>query len=309
MKYVLWGSSEFSVAIFEKLISEYYQPSVVITQPDKPAGRKQTPTSPPIKEACFYHNIECWQPNKLNQIIPKLKKLAPDMMIVASYGKIIPKEIIEIPYKGILNVHPSLLPKYRGASPIQTAILNGDEQTGISFIKMDEQMDHGDIIYQESLDIAWDDNSETLEAKLVKLAGDRLFKIIPYYLSGKITPIPQNDNDATFTKLINKDDAKINWNNSADQINRKIRAFKKWPTAWTVLPNGKKLKIYKAIPEVIDKTEKHKDGTLVMENKKLIVTCDKSQLQILLLQVEGKKITEASDFILGYKKINHQVCQ
>jgi methionyl-tRNA formyltransferase len=238
-KIVFFGTPEFSVKILEALQKANLTPVLVITAPDKPRGRKLKLSPSPVKEWAQKHNI----PAEHNY--DNLKSTGADLFIVASFGKILPKEILEIPKYGTLNVHPSLLPKLRGASPIQTAILNGEKETGVTIMLMNEKMDEGDILTNNKLPITTSISFEKLEEKLAELGGELLVETIPKWLAGGIKPQPQDHSQATYSKLIKKSDGEIDWNEPAEIIERKIRAFTPWPSAYTFV-NGKRIIITKA---------------------------------------------------------------
>ncbi|MBU2082391.1 methionyl-tRNA formyltransferase [Patescibacteria group bacterium] len=268
MKVIFMGTPEFSVVVLEALINSDNEIIAVITNPDAPVGRKQILTSSPVKITAGKNKIPVIQLNEM-------RNFDVDLAIVAAYGKIIPKNILGIPHYGTINVHPSLLPKYRGASPIQNAILNGDKKTGITIMKLDEEMDHGNIISNLKIQISNLDTYESLSQKLAKIGAELLIKTIPDYISGKIKPIEQKHTEATYTKIIKKEDGKIDWSKNAAEIERMVRAFYPWPTAWTTW-NGKILKILEA--EVLN-------GKLVIKK----------------LQLEGGKILSIKEFINGHK--------
>lgn len=245
-KIIFFGTSEFAVPALEALVKEGYSVVAVITAPDKPVGRKQILTPPPVKLAAEKLGLKILQPEKLkgNQKLISLLayKLAADVGVVASYGKIIPKEILEIPKHGLLNIHPSLLPKYRGPTPIQSALLNGDTETGVTILEVDEQVDHGPILKNGKWKMENGIKYEELENQLAKLGAELLIKILPDYLKGKIKPKGQDHSKATFTKLLKKSDGEIDWNKSAQEVYDKFRAFHRWPGIWTTW-QGKILKI------------------------------------------------------------------
>ncbi|MDO8443667.1 MAG: methionyl-tRNA formyltransferase [Candidatus Azambacteria bacterium] len=271
MKVIYLGTPEFSATILEALISSDYEIAAVITNPDAPVGRKQILTPSPVKVLAEKNKIPVVQ-------LDEIRNFDIDLAIVAAYGKIIPKNILDIPHHGTINVHPSLLPKYRGASPIQNAIFNGDKKTGMTIMKLDEEMDHGPILAQEESPIADNDTYESLSQKLALLGAELLIKTIPGYVSGKIKLIEQNHAEATYTKIIKKEDGKINWSKSAEEIERMVRAFYPWPAAWTIW-EGKTLKILEA--EV-------RNG----------------KLEIKKLQLEGGKILSIKEFKNGHKNFN-----
>ncbi|MDD5290252.1 MAG: methionyl-tRNA formyltransferase [Patescibacteria group bacterium] len=235
-----------------------------------------------------------------------------DLFIVAAYGKIIPQKFLDLPKFGCLNIHPSLLPKYRGASPIQSALLNGEKETGVTIMKMDEKMDHGAIISNFQFPISNDDTYEILSEKLAQASGDFLLTIIPDYLSNKIKPAEQDHTKATFCKIIKKSDGEIDWNKPAKKIYNQWRAFWPWPGAFASMKALKHESI-KALKQenikikfielflVDEKNEKHTPGELFAENGKLFVAGgDRKLLEIKKLQPEGKKVMEAKEFINGY---------
>lgn len=302
MKFVFFGTSIFSVAILEKLISDFFIPELVITQPDKPAGRKQILTPPPVKDVCVHHEIPFLQPENLNKIEDKLRSLDIDLIITASYGKIIPQAILDIPKKGAINVHTSLLPLYRGASPIQTAILKGEEKTGITIMLMDAQMDHGDILYQKSVPITQTDTFTSLQSKLAHIGADTLPKIIPDYLKGKITPRAQNHEQATLAPMIEKSDAEIKWNQDCTIIDHQIRAYYDWPTAWTTLPDGKRIKIYKAHCRESDHPTS--PGKIHIQRDIAGIETLDGLIAFDEVQVEGGKVMSAKEFISGYLRFH-----
>jgi methionyl-tRNA formyltransferase len=306
MKFVFFGTSEFSVAILEKLISDFFYPVLVVSQPARPAGRKQVMTEPPIKHVCDTHQLKLVQPERVKDIQQMIADLKPDLIITASYGQIIPDNILSLPVHGALNVHTSLLPLHRGASPIQAAILAGDHETGVTIMKMDAQMDHGDILFQRKTMIEPNDSAVSLHARLANLGADTLTKILPDYISGKMKSIPQNHDKATFTKLIKKDDARLSFMRPVSEVERAVRAYYDWPCAWTMLPNGKRVKILHASAE-----EGHVDavpGTLMLQDDHASIACPDGRLVLKLVQVEGKNTTPAAEFARGYHTLNGQAC-
>lgn len=303
MKFVFFGTPEFAAIVLEKLITTGYVPAAVITNPDELIGRKQILTSPPVKILAQKHGILVFQPTKLRnneEFLEQFKKLKPELAIVAAYGKILPKEILEIPKYGFINVHGSLLPHYRGASPIQVAILNGDKETGVTIMEVDEEMDHGAIISKSKCQISNDDTYETLSNKLAILGAELLIKTIPDYISGKLKPVPQDHSKATFTKIIKKEDGKIDWSKSAEEIEKMVRAYYPWPTAYTY-QNLKLLKIIEA--EVSKDKNNHRIGEVYYSNilENIGIRCGERSLIIKKLQLEGGKVLSAKEFLNGHK--------
>jgi len=276
-KIIFIGASEFAVPALEKLIKNNYTLLAVVTALDKPVGRKQEITPPPVKKAALKYKPPILQPEKISNIKSEISNLKPDLIIVAAYGQIIPKNILEIPKFGCLNLHPSLLPKYRGPSPIQTAILNGEQETGITIMKMDEKIDHGPIIAQKKIILSGKENYQTLEKKLSQLTANFLIEILPQYLQNKIKPQEQKHGQATYTKILSRDDGKIDWNKSAPEIERMVRAFYPWPGVWTEF-NGQRVKILKV---------KIVDQKLILE----------------LIQPAGKKPMTGEEFFRGHPDV------
>ena len=306
MRYIFFGTPEFAAIVLDKLIDAGYIPSAVVCNPDEPIGRKQVLASPPVKELAEKNNIPVFQPKKLRgnaEFLEQLKNLKPNLAIIAAYGKILPKEILS-PYIGFINVHPSLLPKYRGASPIQTAILNGDKETGVTIMGVDEEMDHGPILAISKSQIT---NSKVtypeLSKKLAELGAKLLIKILPDYISGKIKPVPQEHEKATYTKIIKKEDGKIDWTKGAVEIERMVRAYYPWPTAWTIWRiKNLELRIKVLEAEVLENNENYKTGEVFLTSKnELAVKCGNGNLLIKKLQLEGGKILTAKEFLNGHK--------
>lgn len=286
-KIIFIGTSQFAVPILEKLFSRNYQIIAIITAPDRPAGRRQELTPPPIKEAALNYNLPILQPERIEQIQNKISEMSPDLIVLAAYGRIIPKGVLNIPRLGCLNFHPSLLPKYRGPSPIQTAILNDDKITGVTIILMDEKIDHGPIIAQKELSINPRETSRSLEEKLSHSAANLLIEILPQYLEGKIKPEAQDESKASYTKIINREDGKINWQESAQTIDRKIRAFYPWPGAWTYF-GQQRVKIIKA--KAVDQAQP------------AALSTGKGFLFLEIVQPAGKKTMTGQEFFRGRQK-------
>jgi len=305
MKYIFFGTPKFAAIVLEKLINAGYIPEAVICNPDEPIGRKQILTSPPTKILARKYGINILQPEILANYKLQITNHKPDLAIVAAYGKILPKEILEIPKHGFINIHGSLLPKYRGASPIQSAILNGDKETGITIMKVDEEIDHGPIISNVKIQISDDDTYGILSQKLAVTGAELLTKVIPDYIYGKIEPVAQDHSKATYTKIIKKEDGKIDWSKSAEEIERMTRAFYPWPTAWAIWNN----KILKIIRADITGGNNHEIGQIFLTNKKeLAVKCGSGSLIIKKMQLEGGKILSAKEFLNGHKDFFNEDC-
>lgn len=311
---ILMGTSEFAAGVFEKAYFELknrLEIITVITAPDKPVGRKQELTPSPVKKWALELNFSVLEPIKIRDIewIDKVKSLNPDLIILCAYGQIIPKEILDIPKYGALNIHPSLLPKYRGASPIHAAILNGDKETGTTLMVMDEKMDHGDIVASAKLQITNSQTFKKLSDGLAKLSTDLLIKTLPNYIDGKIKPKPQDHSKATFCKLIKKENGKIDWNKPAQEIERQIRAFHIWPGTYTFF-NNKQLKILEADPSTSLPSSRGAGGAnkkvgevFLTDDKQLVVQTRNGVLVLKQVHLEGKKPMSAQDFLNGHSEI------
>ncbi len=328
IKIVFWGTPAFAEIILEKIIAhEGHEILAVVTAPDEPVGRKQILTSPLVKVLAEKNSLLVWQPEKLDEKIYQQllslchaeldsasneeilkqvqddKSATIDFFIVAAYGQIIPKNILDLPKFGCLNIHPSLLPKYRGASPIQAALFHGDTETGVTIIKMDEKMDHGPKISDTRYQISETDTTETLIKGLAETGAELLLKTIPDYLTGKIVPVEQNHSQATFCKMIKKNDGQIDWQKSATEIYNQWRAFQPWPGIFTEIKKQEKEKTRIKFIELslTDINIKKQPGELFAENNKLFVAArDGGILEIIKLQPEGKKVMTAQEFINGY---------
>lgn len=245
---IYFGTPELAATILEKIIdANQYEITAVISQPDQPVGRKQILTASPVSLLANQHQIPVLKPTKLDQsfINEHQDQLSADLYIVAAYGKIIPQTMLDFPTHGAINVHGSLLPKYRGASPIQSAILNGDQVTGVTIMQMDAQMDHGNILTTRQITIDTTETSQSLSIKMANTGADLLLETIPDYLAGQITPQPQDDSQATFCKLISKQDGYFEIDNppAPAVFDRMIRAYYPWPNVWTRW-DGKVVKFY-----------------------------------------------------------------
>ncbi len=287
-KIIFIGTGQFAVPTLENLIKNKYNIIKVITAPDKPAGRKQELTASPVKETALRYKLPLSQPEKIIEAESETSMAKPDLIVLAAYGKIIPQDILDIPRFGCLNLHPSLLPRYRGPSPIQTAILNGDKKTGLTIMLMDEKIDHGPIIAQKELEIMTDDDSQILEKKLAQLAASFLIEILPDYLQGEIEPRPQDESQASYTKILTKRDGQINWQQSAKQIARQVRAFYLWPGAWTEF-NGLRVKILKA--------------KAVKQEQAATLPTGQGFLFLEMVQPAGKKPMTGQDFFRGHPNV------
>ena len=302
IKVVFMGTPELSATVLKGLSDKGYNVILSVSQPDKPVGRKHILTAPPAKVQARELGVEVYQPDSLktDEAYEFIKSREPDLIITAAYGKILPQRMLDIPKYGCINVHASLLPKYRGAAPVQYSILNGDDVTGITIMKMDAGMDTGDILTQVEVPIDINDHTDTLMAKLADAGRDLLLDTIGDYIEGKITSIPQDTDKVTLTYPIKPEDAVLDLNASARQVHDKIRALSSWPGCSTVF-NGKRIKIYDSRLEE-DDNEEAAPGEITKASKgDLKVKCGKGSIYILELQSEGGKRLKAIDCAHNYK--------
>jgi len=293
-----FGTPALAAVILGVLCESPFKPALVITAPDKPAGRGYAITPSAVKEAAERHGIAVLQSQKLDtQFLDSIGAEPWDLFIVAAYGKIIPKSILDIPRRGTLNVHGSLLPKYRGSSPIQTAIANGDTTTGPTIMLLDEKMDHGPIVSQKEFTINKDETSATLFEKMAQEGAELLVTTIPGWLDGTIPAIPQNHEEATTTKMLSKEDGRIDWNKDAKAIERLVRAYDPWPGTFTFW-GGRRMKVLKA--STCDSQVPGAPGTVVKCDDGIAVCTADVPLTIHSLQLEGKKPQNANEFARTY---------
>jgi len=304
IKIIFMGTPVFSVPVLETLAQNFSVVGVV-TEQDEPKGRGKKVTPPPIKVKAHELGIPVFQPKSLRKepegpkIVEELKKLEPDFLIVAAYGKILPKTVLDIPKIAPINVHASLLPKLRGAAPIQFAILEGHEKTGITIMLMDEGMDTGDILSQESITIELTETSQTLSEKLSTLGTKLLIETLNEYLKGSITPQKQDDSQATLTKMIKKEDGKIDWNKTAIEIEQQTRAFHPWPGTFTSW-NNKYLKILPLASAVADLTSQALGTVFKTADGKIAIACGHGYIILNKIQLEGKPATNVNSFVNGH---------
>lgn len=307
------GTSDLSETILEGLIKDEYNVVGVFTKPDTKVGRKQELTSPLVKKMAEEHKIAVFQPEKFNSAaVDQLKELKPDLIIVAAYGKIIPKAALAIPGFGCVNVHVSLLPKYRGPSPIQNALLAGEKETGVTIMMMDEGVDTGDIIVQEKTAIEKDDTTETLMQKMAAKGGELLLKTIPLIIEGKIEKKPQDNSRATQCQLIERSDGKVFWTSDAEKIYNKFRGLTPWPgifTFWKIEDEFTRLKLISIGLQKMNPTEKRLAGTVFEIGSDIGVQTENGVIILKEIQLEGKKTADIKSFINGYPSFIGSVLQ
>lgn len=303
LKIVFMGTPDFAVGALEALIREGYEITAVVTQPDKPKGRSKELLPSPAKVCALEHGIPVLQPRRIKapEAIAELKTYEADVYVVAAFGQILSQEILDIPRLGSLCIHASLLPKYRGASPIQHVIIDGEEKTGVTIMQMDAGIDTGDMLYKKEVPIDSEDDYETLSDKLTVLGGEAIIEALPLLTEGKLTPQKQNDEESCYAAMIRKEMGRIDFTRPALEIDRLIRGLTPWPSAYTGY-KGKQLKIWKAVPLPEEPVGGHAPGELLsVEKDAVTVATGDGALKILELQLEGKKRMTAHDFLLGVK--------
>lgn len=298
MRVVFMGTPDFAVPCLQKLIDLGHEVTGVFTQPDKPQGRKMIMTPPPVKVLAEENGIKVYQPLKMRDgtALEMLREADPELCIVVAYGKILPKEILEYPKYGCINIHASLLPKLRGAAPIQWSIINGFEKTGVTSMQMDEGLDTGDMLIMRDIDITDNMTAGELHDELSLLGAAVLEETVDALINNELRPEKQNHDEFTYAPMLSKELSPIDWNLSAREVHNKIRGLSPWPSANAKL-NGKTVKIHKS---VLTDAKGELAGQIVETGKRLVVCCgDRNCVEILNLQAEGKKAMSAADFMRG----------
>jgi len=293
---VFFGTENFSAKSLEALIDAGFEIAAVVTKPDSAQGRGKKVQSHPIKEIALAANIPVWQPEKVAEISDSIKALENPVGVLVSYGNLIPDSILEVFEPGIINIHPSLLPKYRGPSPIESAILNGDSKTGVSIMKLTKEMDAGPIYSQVEITLQGNEYSEDLYTRLAGKGAELLVDILPSILDGQLQATDQNENESSYCKLISKSDGIIDWNKPATDIERQIRAFHKWPKSRTTLGE-----IEVIITKAHTSSENDTPGSMNLANGSFRVFASEECLVIDTLQPLGKKEMPIQAFLAGYK--------
>lgn len=300
MRIVFMGTPDFSVGTLEAILAAGHQVAAVVTQPDKPKGRGKALQATPVKEAALAHGLTVYQPRKVREdsFLEELKKINPDVIVVVAFGQIIPRTILELPKFGCINVHASLLPKYRGAAPIQWAVIDGEEVSGVTIMRMDAGLDTGDMLSKVEVPLAEDETGGSLFDKLSEAGARQLVQTLDRLEDGTVQPEKQPEESPTgYARMITKADGLIDWTKDAKSIERLIRGLNPWPSAFTRL-KGKNLKIWKAA--VQEQDSGLAPGTVVSAGREgLSVQTGQGRLNILELQLEGKKRMEADAFLRG----------
>ena len=298
---VFMGTPDFAVPALEALIaSEDYHVALVVSQPDKPTGRKQILTAPPVKALAVSHGIEVFQPNtlKTGEAYERIAACRPDFIVVSAYGKILPKNILDLPRYGCVNLHGSLLPKYRGAAPVQWSVINGDAVSGVTTMLMDVGLDTGDMLLRETVEIGPEESAGELFDRLAALCPALLIKTLRGLEEGAITPEKQNEAQATYVGMLDKAMAEIDWTKDARTIHDLIRGLDPWPVAKTKF-DGKIFKIYSS--RVCENSVRGACGALAVKDGRLLVGCGgNTSLELREVQLEGAKRMSAADFLRGH---------
>ncbi len=303
MKLIFMGTPEFAVPSLARLLSDGHEIAAVFTQPDKPVGRHKELHAPPVKTFALEHGIPVHQPAKIKtneEVFSTFTTLQPDACIVAAYGKILPERLLQIPRLGCINVHASLLPKYRGAAPINWAIANGETETGVTIMQMDAGMDTGGMFAKRATLIGEDETAAELTVRLSQIGADLLSETLPRIASGELLAEPQNDREATYAPIMKREDGLLDWQKEARELANRVRAFQPWPAAYTIFRGGR-LIIWqaKAIASTAE-TDAQPTTILAIDKSGVTVACaNHTRLQIIEVQPEGKRRMPARDFLNG----------
>jgi methionyl-tRNA formyltransferase len=305
MRVVFLGTPDFAVPSLNALISSRHQVVGVFTQPDRPKGRGKQLAEAPVKSAARAAGLTIYQPERIRrpESVDLVKSLAPDLIVVVGYGQIIPQAIIDLPKYGILNVHASLLPKYRGAAPIQWAIANGETQTGVTIMQIDAGLDTGDMLLKASVPIAQDETAPELSARLAPIGARLLVEVLQQIATQSVRREKQNEAEATYAPVLKKEDGLIDWLRPAQEIYNRLRGFTPWPGAYTTFRGQQLLVLRARVAEIAHASP----GTLQSDNRKIFVGCGRnSALELLEVQLGGKKRMSAHAFINGYKPAEYE---
>lgn len=299
-KIVFMGTPDFSVPVLQRVLKDGYEIIAVVTQPDRPVGRKRVLTAPPVKVEALKHNIPVFQPEKIREReqLDQILQLKPDLIVTAAFGQILPKELLEAPRLGCINVHASLLPELRGGAPIHYAILEGKEKTGITIMYMAEKLDAGDILTQVEVSIDEEDNVGTLHEKLSVAGADLLSETLPKLIAGELVGKPQDHSKATFASNIRREQEEIDWTATGEEIYNKVRGLNPWPVSYTTL-YGKVLKVWKA--DKVTSNESADPGEIISidEDGFVVKTGNNTAVKLIEIQPAGKKKMTAYDFLRG----------
>ena len=300
MKIIFMGTPSFAIPSLEALVENGYEIPAVFTQTDKPKGRGNKIAFSPVKEYALAHNIPVYQPNSLKKetdiYLPIIEELNPDMIVVAAYGKILPAEILNLPKYGCINVHGSLLPKYRGAAPIQWTVLNGDDFGGVTTMQMAEGLDTGDMLLSEKVAVKENETASELYDRLSYVGASLLIKTIDGLVKGEITPVRQNDDESSYAPMLTKDMCAIDFSETADKVHHKILGLSDSPGACCYL-DGKRLKVYRS--ELVSDDKTNSEPGVIIDERDFTVSCEKGAVRFIEIQAEGSKRMSVSDYLRG----------
>lgn len=309
MKIVFMGTPDFAGEALKALLESEHQVLAVFTQPDKPKGRGNKLSYPPVKEIALDNGLPVYQPVRIRdeESLSLIKELSPDLIVVAAYGKILPKELLNVPKFGCINIHASILPKYRGSAPIHWAIINGEKETGITIMQMDEGMDTGDILLIDRTEISEDENTGDLFQKLAILGGKLLLEALKKLENDQIVPLKQNNDEATYAPMLKKEDELLNWDMSALDLHNKIRGMNPWPGVYTFF-RGERLKIQKSLLIDEEKDTGYTPGEIIdITSEGIYIATLKGIIALVTVQPAGKKQLDSKDFVNGYKVIKGEL--
>jgi methionyl-tRNA formyltransferase len=296
---IFFGSPDFAVPCLDALhdISDI---AVVISQPDRPAGRGLAVRPPAVKKRALVLGLEVWQPRKVRTVgfAEKLRALGADVGVVVAYGRILPRGVLDAPRTGCVNVHASLLPRWRGAAPIQWSIVHGDEETGVTLMQVDEGMDSGAILATVSTPIALDDDAATLSERLSKMGAELLREQLAHYVAGDLTPQPQDEAAVTMAPLLKKEHGRIDWNKTAREVHNQIRGMNPWPGAHTVL-GERRIKVHRTVASTLDPEGVAPGQVIALDPEGILVACAEGTIEIQELQESGRKRVDARSFASG----------
>ncbi len=319
LRMIYMGTPDFAVPALEALIGgaapgallpDGYEIAAVITRPDKPSGRNREIVYSPVKQVALAHGLPVWQPGSLKKVENQeaLASYRADLFIVAAFGQILPQAVLDLPRYGTLNIHASLLPKYRGSSPISEAILQGELETGVTIMLLDAGIDTGPILFSRAIPLRGDETTASLTQRLAELGATTLLEALPLWIGGRLVPQPQNPVLATYTRMLTKEDGRIDWSQPAEMLAREVRAYIPWPNAYTIW-RGKQLKILSAVPAAGEQTEQPGKVSLATTpdvggtQRVLRIATGQGSLLVDRVQLEGKRAMSADEFVRGYAQI------
>lgn len=303
IRIVYMGTPDFAVEPLEAIIKAGYEVAAVVTQPDKQKGRGKEVKMTPVKECALRHGIPVFQPVKIKEpeAVAELEKYQADLFVVAAFGQLLSEEILNMPEYGCINIHASLLPAYRGAAPIQWAVLNGEKESGVTIMQMDKGLDTGDMLLKRSVELSPKETGDSLHDKLMHLGAELIVEALPKLEKGELVPEKQKDELSSYAKKLTKAMGQIDWSKDAVSLERWIRGLNSWPSAYTFF-GGKTLKIWEARVAEENGAQKAEPGHVVSVSREgFTVACGQGALQILSLQLEGKKRVSTREFLLGYQ--------